>query len=166
MMKRKHKSDQKVQHRNTVSLFCPPVSTNKFIFSIVLLSWFFTDFFNNQIWGILIKYWLDLTLKKNLTINNITCCVKTVGDVYVKWDVAHLRHGADGVNLANERAVGLEEEEKLKMQLVEPLTKLQLLEDIKEESGSDSSGGGNTWTQQHIHKYIPSVKGKQTHCNS
>lgn len=55
------------------------------------------------------------------------------------------------MDLANERAVGLEEEEKLKMQLVEPLTKLQLLEDIKEESGSDSSGGGNTRTQQHIH---------------
>lgn len=43
--------------------------------------------------------------------------------------MAHLRHRADGVNLPDERAVGLEEEEELEMQLVEPLTKLQLLED-------------------------------------
>lgn len=35
------------------------------------------------------------------------------------------------MNLSDERAVGLKEEEKLEVQLVEPLTKLQLLKDIK-----------------------------------
>jgi len=52
------------------------------------------------------------------------------------------------MNLTNERAVGLEQEEKLEVQLVEPLTKLQLLEDVKEESGSVSSVAENmTQTQ-------------------
>lgn len=47
------------------------------------------------------------------------------------------------MNLTNEQAVGLKEEEKLEMQLVKPLTKFQLLEDIK--TVSDSSFVDNTF---------------------
>lgn len=38
------------------------------------------------------------------------------------------------MNLTNERAVGLEQQEELEVNLVEPLTKLQLLEDIKDRN--------------------------------
>lgn len=38
-------------------------------------------------------------------INEVTCCVKAVNYVFM----THLRHRADGMNLTNERAVGLEE---------------------------------------------------------
>lgn len=48
--------------------------------------------------------------------------------------VPHLRNRADGVNLSDERAVGLKEEEELEMQLVKPLTQLQLLEDMRTTS--------------------------------
>lgn len=48
--------------------------------------------------------------------------------------VPDLRNRADGVNLSDERAVRLKEEEKLEMQLVKPLTQLQLLEDIRTTS--------------------------------
>lgn len=58
--------------------------------------------------------------------------------------MAHLWHRADGMNLTDERAVGLKEQEKLEVQLVEPLTKLQLLEDIQTETESNSSQAGDT----------------------
>lgn len=58
--------------------------------------------------------------------------------------MAHLRHRTDGMNLTNERAVGLKEQEKLEVQLVEPLTKLQLLEDIQTETESNSSQASDT----------------------
>lgn len=48
--------------------------------------------------------------------------------------VPDLRNRADGVNLSDEWAVGLKEEEKLEMQLVKPLTQLQLLEDMRTTS--------------------------------
>lgn len=35
-------------------------------------------------------------------MNEITCCVKTVNDVFMKYDLAHLRHRADSMNLTNE----------------------------------------------------------------
>lgn len=37
------------------------------------------------------------------------------------------------MNLTNERAVGLEQKEELKVKLVKPLTKLQLLEDTSDK---------------------------------
>lgn len=45
--------------------------------------------------------------------------------------MSHLRNRADGVNLSDEGAVGLKEEEKLEMQLVKPLTQLQLLKEME-----------------------------------
>lgn len=54
--------------------------------------------------------------------------------------LSYLRHGADCVNLSDELAVGLEEEEKLEVQLVESLTKLQLLKrHERTETASDWS---------------------------
>ena len=42
---------------------------------------------------------------------------------------SYLGHGADGVHLANQLAVRLEQEEELEVELVEALTQLQLLGD-------------------------------------
>lgn len=47
------------------------------------------------------------------------------------------------MNLTNERAIGLKEQEKLEVQLVEPLTKLQLLEDIQTERVKFINGTGH-----------------------
>lgn len=57
------------------------------------------------------------------------------------------------------------------MQLVEPLTKLQLLEDIQEETASDSSAAENTdTTQSHIlkstHHIYTHMQRNKTHNNS
>lgn len=42
--------------------------------------------------------------------------------------VAHLWHGADLVHLADELTVGLEEQQQLEVQLIQPLAQFQLLE--------------------------------------
>lgn len=68
------------------------------------------------------------------SIHHILRSVKPVNNV------AHLRNRADGMNLSDERAVGLEEEEKLEVQLVKPLTQLQLLEDMKTASNVTAAG--------------------------
>lgn len=44
------------------------------------------------------------------------------------------------MNLSDERAVGLKQEEKLEMQLVKPLTQFQLLKDMKMASNVTVAG--------------------------
>lgn len=90
-----------------------------------------------------------LTLSRKNVFISFSWTVKNVfknfkSFFFLNYDLAHLRHRADGMNLTNERAVGLKEQEKLEVQLVEPLTKLQLLEDIRTETESNSSHPGDT----------------------
>lgn len=63
------------------------------------------------------------------------------------------------MDLTNERTVGLKEEEKLEMQLVEPLTELQLLEDIEEDTSVGYVGSRDTTrhileSTHHIHTHV------------
>lgn len=56
------------------------------------------------------------------------------------------------MNLTNERAVGLEQKEELKVKLVKPLTKLQLLEDTSDKKSFDFSEA--EITNNHNHKLL------------
>lgn len=52
--------------------------------------------------GIEFWFWQQIAFTENFTQSQ-------ENDVFMKYDLAHLRHRADGVNLTNEWAVGLKE---------------------------------------------------------